>query len=204
VWLLTLGFGIPSLVAYAKHGGRPNSLLPFSVGAALVLLLFAASKDSPTAARWQRIVIAAALLAILTPISPVLFGARRASLVDTHRTTVSWLAQSARAHRRVLSSSISARIDAGILEVPDLSLHLASELALGKRPESRFFTQRIRERYYDGLMLGASALLENDALAPLRSSLMQGYVVVAPPELHGKWPTGVEGYVIVERAPAAR
>lgn len=204
VWLLTLGFGIPSLVAYAKHGGRPNSLLPFAVGAALVLLLFAASKDSPTPSRWHRVSIAAALLAIVTPISPVLFGARRASLVDTHRTTVSWLAHSARAHRRVLSSSISARIDAGILEVPDLSLHLVSELVLGKHPESRLFDERIRERYYDGLMLAASALFENDALAPLRGSLMQGYVVVGPPELHEKWPTGIEGYVIAERAPAAR
>ncbi|HVY31311.1 MAG TPA: hypothetical protein VHB79_32385 [Polyangiaceae bacterium] len=204
VWLLTLGFGLPSLVAYAKHGGRPNSLLPFSVGAALVLLLLAAGEDSPAPARWQRVSIAAGLLAILTPISPALLGARRASLVDTHRTTVSWLAQSARAQRRVLSSSVSARIDAGILEVPDLSLHLVSELALGNYPEQRLFEQRIRERYYDGMMLGASALLENDALAPLRGSLMQGYVVVAPPELHGKWPAGVEGYVIVERAPAAR
>jgi hypothetical protein len=204
VALLTVGIGLTSLLAYAKQGGRDNSLLPFTLGGALALLLaLADGPDAATAAggslRGPLYPLLAALLALVTPLRPPLLGNTRAELAGMHDTSVAWLRQSALAHRHVFSASTAAYLDAGWQSIPDTSLATISELALARRPEVGLFDTRVRDGYYDSLFLSASSLRVNPTLVGLLPTLQQNYVVVAPVELAGAWPSGLNGYVIVER-----
>jgi hypothetical protein len=102
----------------------------------------------------------------------------------------------------VFSASTAAYLSAGLRSLPDASLATISELALARRPEALLFEQRVRQGYYDGLMLSATSLQQNPTLQRLVPSLHEDYAVVAPPELAGAWPSGLRGYVIVERRAA--
>jgi hypothetical protein len=204
VCLLTFGMGLTSMLAYAKHGGRDNSLLPFTLGGALALVI--ALCDSPgvqgEAGRAERPLLCsvlAAALALATPTALPVTGRARVELQQMHETAVTWLRQCARARRRVFSVSTAAYLDAGWREVPDTSLSTVSELALAARPEVVPFQRRMRDGYYDGLLLTASSLRVNPTLVALLPALRKRYVVVQPPELRGAWPSGLTGYVIAER-----
>jgi hypothetical protein len=61
------------------------------------------------------------------------------------------------------------------------------------------FEARVRDRYYDSLLLPVSALRVNPTLTRLLPTLQRDYVVVAPPALAGAWPTGLTGYVLAQR-----
>lgn len=204
VLLLTLGIGLTSLLAYAKHGGRDNSLLPFTLGGAVALLLALSAErgeEAPTvkalpAALFPTLV---ALLALVTPFAPPVLGERRAELVRMHDTIAAWLRQSALENRRVFSMSTAAYLDAGWRRVPNASLETLAELSLAKRPEVELFEARVRRGDYDALQLSASSLRLTDVCVRLLPNLKQDYVVVAPPELAGEWPAGVSGYVIAQR-----
>jgi hypothetical protein len=206
VMLLTSGFGLTSFAAYAKHGGRDNSLLPFTLGAALALLLAlgAGEPSAPDASPRPSATLAtlAAALALILPSDPPLIGQRRARLVAMHETATAWLAASAREKKRVFTSSTAAYLSAGLRAVPDASLATISELALAGRPEVASFEQDVRASRYDGLLLSAAALRQNPTLQRLLPSLQQNYRVVAPAELAGAWPAGLAGYAIVERRAA--
>jgi hypothetical protein len=202
--LLTLGIGLTSLVAYAKHGGRDNSLLPFTLGGMLALLLALAdaaphepSRDR-SSSLWLYPVLAASL-ALVTPFAAPVLGAPRAELLQMHATAVEWLAKSAREKQRVMTASTAAHIAAGLRHVPDTSLATISELALAGRPEVAAFKQRVRRADYDSLLLPASSLYGNPTIKALLPSLQERYVVVAPRELAGAWPSGLGGYVILSR-----
>jgi hypothetical protein len=204
VVLLTMGTGLTSLLAYAKHGGRDNSLLPFALGGALALLLVVA--DGPEVAAATNgsseptfFPLLGALLALLTPLTPPVLGATRTELTRMHSTAVAWVADSARRRQNILSASTAAYLDAGWPRVPDASPSTISELALAGRPEVSAFEARVRSGYYDALLLPASSLVVNPTFARLRPSLLESYVVVNPPELAGVWPTGLSGYVIAKR-----
>jgi hypothetical protein len=202
--LLTLGIGLTSLVAYAKHGGRDNSLLPFTLGSVVTLLLALSDGASgePASERsssvWLYPVLAASL-ALVTPFAAPVVGTTRAGLLQMHRTAVDWLQKSARGNQRVLTASTAAYLAAGLRRVPDDSPSTISELALGGRPEIALFEQRIRHAFYDGLLLSVSSLRVNPTFSGLLPSLREQYIVVAPPELAGAWPSGLTGYVIIER-----
>ena len=204
--LLTGGIGLTSLAAYAKHGGRDNSLLPFTLGGALVLLLALCEEprraDPARHAAAPLVVTLSAMLALILPPSAPLVGAPRARLDAMHETATAWLVRSARAKQRVFSSSTAAYVSAGLRTVPDASLATISELALAGRPEVGIFERDVRERRYDGLLLSAAALRQNPTIERLLSSLQRNYRVVAPAERRGAWPDGVAGYVIVERRAA--
>jgi len=204
VLLLTFGIGLTSLVAYAKHGGRDNSLLPFALGGSLALLLALAdgaeAVASPECSLPSTLYpLLAALLALLTPHAPPRLGRARAELVEMHQSAVRWLERSALARQKVLSASTTAYLDAGWSRVPDTSPATVGELALAGRPEAETFEARVRNGYYDGLFLSASSLRVNPTFARLLPTLQRGYEVVAPSELAGTWPTGLSGYVIVQR-----
>jgi hypothetical protein len=204
--LLTFGIGLTSLAAYAKHGGRDNSLLPFTLGGALVLLVSIGGESrhgAPAAhAATSLVVTLAATLALILPLSVPLVGEPRARIDAMHETATAWLVRSARAKQRVFSSSTAAYLSAGLRTVPDASLATISELALAGRPEVGIFERDVRERRYDGLLLPAAALRQNPTIERLLSSLQRNYRVVAPAERRGAWPDGIAGYVIVERRAA--
>jgi hypothetical protein len=204
--LLTCGIGLTSLAAYAKHGGRDNSLLPLTLGGALVLLLALCEErqraDPARHAAAPLLATLSATLALILPLSAPLVGEPRARLDAMHETATAWLARSARAKQRVFTSSTAAYLSAGLRAVPDASLATISELALAGRPEVGIFERDVRERRYDGLLLSASALRQNPTIERLLSSLQRDYRIVAPPERRGSWPRGAAGYVIVERRAA--
>lgn len=200
--LLTLGIGLTSLVAYAKHGGRDNSLLPITLGGALALLIALSSDSAPTGqvgvprALYPAL---AALLALVTPLASPLLGQTRADMLSMHQTAVAWLRQSALQQQRVFSASTAAYLDAGWPRVPDASAQTLSELALANRPEVGLFEERIRASQYDALLLPVSALRVGAPFTGLLPTLQQNYQVVAPAELAGVWPAGLRGYVLAQR-----
>jgi hypothetical protein len=202
--LLTLGIGLTSLVAYAKHGGRDNSLLPFALGGMLGLLLALAdvAPHEPGRDHSSRVwfyPLLAASLALVTPFAAPVLGSSRAVVLQMHATAVEWLEKSARENQRVLTVSTAAYIAAGLRKVPDASLSTISELALAGRPEVAAFKQRVQQADYDGLLLSASSLRLNPTINGLLPRLQERYVVVAPKELAGTWPSGLGGYVILRR-----
>lgn len=205
VLLLTSGIGVTSLAAYAKHGGRENSLLPFALGGllAVVLVLAASPDDSAGRASSVRLYqLLAVALALVTPIASPLLGEARANVVEMHQTAVSWLSGRERQQPRLFVASTAAYLGAGWRRVPDAALATLAELDLAGRPEVAVFEQRVRSRYYDGLFLPASTLRLIPLFQRLLPCLEQDYAVVGPPALAGAWPTGLSGYVIAERRAA--
>lgn len=203
VLLVTLGIGLTSLVAYAKHGGRDNSLLPITLGGALALLIALSSDSAPTGQggvpRSALYPVLAALLALVTPFASPLLGQTRADMRSMHQTAVAWLRHSALERRRVFSASTAAYLDASWRQVPDASAQTLSELALAHRPEVGLFEARVRASQYDALLLPVSALRVGAPFTGLLPTLQQNYQVVAPAELAGVWPEGLRGYVLAER-----
>lgn len=199
---VTAGIGLTSLLAYAKHGGRDNSLLPFALGGVVALVLaLAATPEAATRRRspaWLYPLLAASV-ALVTPIARPVLGEARAEVVQMHQSLVGWLSDSARQNRRVFATSTAAYLAAGWPQVPDTSLATLAELELAKRREVAPFAERIHSGYYDGLVLPASTLRLSPLFQRLLPSLQQGYRVTGPPALAGAWPTGLAGYVIVER-----
>jgi hypothetical protein len=205
VLLLTAGVGITSLAAYAKHGGRDNSLLPFALGGLLALALTLADlrSDSPnqgtTSSLYQ---LLGASLALLMPLAFPLFGKARAEALDAHQAAVRWLSDGKRQHERFFVASTAAYLDAGCRDLPDASLATIAELDLADRSEVGVFEQRVRTGHYDWLLVSASTLRMVPLFQRLLPDLQQGYRVIGPPALAGAWPTGPRGYVIAERRPA--
>lgn len=204
VLLLTVGIGVTSLAAYAKHGGRDNSLLPFTLGGSVALLLAlsppeGADRAAAAVTRGALFPALAALLAIITPFAPPVLGERRAELSRMHQTIVAWLRRSAAENQRVFAMSTAAYLDAGWRRIPNASLETLAELSLAKRPEVALFEARVQNGDYDALQLSASSLRLTDVCVRLLPTLERDYVVVGPPELGGAWPRGVGGYVIAER-----
>lgn len=202
VLFVTLGLGLTSFVAYAKHGGRDNSLFPLSVGATVCLLLALSASYRPGALSAQGtspalVALLAALLALVTPSRGPILGGERAQLLGMHTAAVSWL--STHGDGSIVSASIAAYIEAGKRRVPPVSFSALDELALAGRPEPQLFAERVKRGYYDGFFFTASSLLESPMLFGLRADLARHYVVVAPVELGGAWPTRVSHYVIAER-----
>jgi hypothetical protein len=107
--LLTFGIGLTSLAAYAKHGGRDNSLLPFTLGGALVMLVSLGGESrhgAPAAhAATSLVVTLAATLALILPLSVPLVGEPRARIDAMHETATAWLVRSERRKSRVISTS---------------------------------------------------------------------------------------------------
>jgi hypothetical protein len=204
VLLLTCGIGLTSLAAYAKHGGRENSLLPFALGGLLALVLALAEPESSSgqASPARLYPLLAVALAVVTPLSSPVLGEARIEALQMHQTAVKWLSGDARQHRRIFAASTAAYLDAGWQELPDASLATLGELDLANRPEAGAFELRVRAGYYDGLLLPASTLRLIPLFQRLLPSLQQDYRVVGPPALAGAWPMGLRGYVIAERRAA--
>jgi hypothetical protein len=205
--LLTLGFGLPSVVAYCRLGGRSNSLLPLAIGGSVALFaLFGDVSRSSLAAgagpgRWR---VSAPLLLVMFwvawstggNVEPVVGDSRR-QLLTAYAREVAWLRGMLAHGLHPLSQGMAAWLEVGRRDVPLDRLSSASDLDLGHRPNS--FERRLLNGTYDGLYLSASALHENPLLVRLRAPLSSRYRVVEPADLHGKWPSNDDGYVILER-----
>lgn len=205
VLLLTLGIGVTSMAAYAKHGGRENSLLPFALGGLLALSLALAELPAGSPGPASPIMLypsLAAALALVTPVASPVLGAGRAEVLQMHQAAVSWLSGRERQSQRLFVASTAAYLAVGWRRVPDASLHTLGELDLANRPETVVFEQRVRSGYYDGLFLPAATLRVIPLFQRLVPTLQQNYRVVSSPPPAGAWPTGLSGYVIVERRAA--
>ncbi len=204
VWLLTCGIGLTSLAAYAKHGGRENSLLPLALGATICLLLqvLAERESVPTRHESGLVVLAACLAVWLTPHARPVVGEARRSLQAMHEDATAWLVRGRELGLPLLSASISARIDAGDHAVPRDMLQAAAELALAHRPEADAFRTRLESGHYAGLLLTSSSLTQDPTLLAARPALLRRYVVTGPAPLQGHFPVDPSGYARLERAPA--
>ena len=205
--LLTFGFGLPSLVAYCKVGGRDNSLLPFAIGGSVALLTLLGDASSSLVAlgvapsKWR---VSAPLLLVMFwvasstggNVDPIVGDARR-QLLSAHAREVSWLRAMFAQGRHPLSQGMAAWLEIGRRDVPRDRLSSASELDLAHWPNA--FESRLLNGTYDGLYLSASSLNDNPLLSRLRSRISSRYLVAEPADLQGKWPSNDSGYVILER-----
>jgi hypothetical protein len=205
--LLTFGFGLPSLVAYCKLGGRDNSLLPFAIGGSVALItLFGDASSSPPMpdAERPRLRGVAPLLLVMFwialstagSVEPVVGDSRR-QLLAAHAREVAWLRSMFAQGRHPLSQGMAAWLELGRRDVPLDRLSSASELDLGHWPNA--FETRLLNGTYDGLYLSASALNDNALFVRLRAQISARYRIAEPADLHGEWPSGDVGYVILER-----
>jgi hypothetical protein len=205
--LLTFGFGLPSLVAYCKLGGRDNSLLPFAIGGSVALFTLLGDASSSPATpdaplpRWRR--VAPLLLVMLWiasssagNVEPAV-GASRRQLLAAHAREVAWLRGMFAQGLHPLSQGMAAWLEVGRRDVPLDRLSSASELELGHWPNG--FETRLLNGTYDGLYLSASSLTDNSLLLRLRAPLAARYRIAEPADLRGNWPTNNGGYVILER-----
>jgi len=205
LWL-TLGFALPSLFAYAKQGGRVNSLLPLTLGACVILILVLGERGLPkqSAAGMPPAVVpafAACLLAIaLTacfPSAPLVGSARHGLQAIQDRAT-RWVRDETAAGRRpLLGLGTAAWIAAGRRDVPKDQLTSASEMFFGHRPELDAFRGRLLGQSYDRLFFPASAVFSNPLLVGLRPELERRYEVVEP--RGSGFPQSNDGYVIFSR-----
>lgn len=198
VLLATLGFGLTSLAAFLKHGGRENSLLPLAIGGACALLLCVWPSDDGERSS-TALALCFALALLVTPRFELPLGSARAEAEAMHAQQVSWLREGRRQGLRFLPAGMAAYLDAGFREVPRDALHAASELELGHRPELRAYVDRVGSGYYDGMCFPSSALLQNELLVGLTPALRARYEVSDPPELRGSWPTGLAGTVTLRK-----
>ncbi len=202
---LTLGIGVPSLIAYCRLGGRSNSLMPLAIGGSVALLaLFGDSPGVPLPAEaeprgWQ---VTAPLLLVMCWIAlstggnvEAVTGESRREVLAAHAREVSWLRGMFAQGRRPLSQGTAAWLEAGRRDVPLDRLSAASDLELGHWPDA--FETRILNGSYDGLYFSASALIHNPLFIRLRAPLSARYLVLEPAALHGEWPKNDGGYVIL-------
>jgi hypothetical protein len=213
VLLLTIGFGSTSLLAYLKHGGRENSLLPWAIGGSVALLVLLSERSKEPAGATQEImgertpsglvIVAVAWLALSGswPQAPVV-GVARGVLVALHDGQTTWITGLLAQGQRPLASSPAAGIDAGRRDVPRDCLSSVTELDLGHWRALHGFEQRISDGTYAGLFVPAVALLDNELLLRLRPRLEREYQVLEPTSARGSWPTDRSGYVILERRPS--
>jgi hypothetical protein len=204
--LLTFAFGLPSVVAYCRLGGRSNSLMPLAIGGSVALftLLGDSSRSSLPAGAGPRWRVTAPLLLVMFwvavstggNVEPVVGDSRR-QLLAAHAREVAWLRGMFARGLHPLSQGMAAWLEVGRRDVPLDRLSSASDLDLGHRPNG--FETRLLNGTYDGLYLTASSLNENPLLVRLRAPLSSRYRVVEPADLHGHWPSNDGGYVILER-----
>jgi len=205
VALLTAGFGVTSLLAFVKHGGRENSLLPLAIGGFVVIVVCVLSDERSSSTRegtaagafssQQLASITLALLLLATPRFEPLTSTVRARLVDMHARQVDWLKAGQARQLSFWTSSTAAYIDAGMRTVPRDVLSSAAELELGNEPAYAGFAQRMSSAYYDGLTLQSSALFEGQGWRALTPAIRQRYRVVG----RGEWPASRAGYVLLEK-----
>jgi hypothetical protein len=213
VLLLTVGVGVTSLVAFLKHGGRENSLMPFALGGvAAILVLLGNSPAEATASRERSsaapselpiLVLFWAALSSAWTAAPII-GETRLRLVATHDREVAFLNELFGQGKHPWSQGTAAWIDAGRRTVPIDRLSSVSELELGHLPEVSACEGRLVSGEYDGLFLSASALADNDFLLRLRPRLARTYRMVEPSaEPAGEWAASRDGYVILRRRSAS-
>ncbi|HEY1532873.1 MAG TPA: hypothetical protein VGF76_02610 [Polyangiaceae bacterium] len=206
LWL-TLAFGLPSVVAYCRLGGRSNSLLPLTIGGSVALftLLGDTSSSLPAASatpgKWR---VVAPLLLVMFWVAfstggnvDLVVGDSRRQLLTAHAREVAWLRGMFARGLHPLSQGMAAWLEVGRRDVPLDRLNSASDLDLVHQPNG--FERRLLNGTYDGLYLSASSLHENPLLVRLRGPLSSRYRVVEPADLHGAWPSEDGGYVILER-----
>lgn len=208
VLLLTLAVTLTSIVAFLKHGGRENSLLPLALGGAVaVLVLFGDPPGAPASAPARGLQVASAsLLAVLFwvalssswPVAPIT-GEPRQRLIATHEREVSFLKQFFSEGKRPWSQGTAAWLDAGRRDTPRDRLSSLSELELGHSPALGASEARLLHGEYDALFLSASALSENDFFRRLRPQLERSYRLTEPQQSSVNWSSGRESYVILER-----
>ncbi len=210
VLLLTLAVALTSIVAFLKHGGRENSLLPLAIGGAVALLvLFGDAPDAPAPAPAPARGLhgaSASLLAVLFwvalssswPVAPIT-GEPRQRLIATHEREVSFLKQCFSEGKRPWSQGTAAWLDAGRRDTPRDRLSSLSELELGHSPALGASEARLIHGEYDALFLSASALSENDFFRRLRPQLESSYRLTEPQQSSVNWSSGRESYVILER-----
>ena len=205
--LLTFGFGLPSLVAYCKLGGRDNSLLPFAIGGSVALFtllgdvsILPATLDA-AARRWRGsapllLVMFWVALSIAGSVQPAVGDSRR-QLLLAYAREVDWLRTMLARGRHPLSQGMAAWLEVGRRDVPLDRLSSASELELGHWPNA--FETRLLNGTYDGLYLTASSLNDDRLFRRLRAAISSHYQIVEPATRRGDWPNGDAGYVILER-----
>jgi hypothetical protein len=186
ILLLTGSFGAVSLIAFLKHGGRENSLMPLVIGgvvALLVLLGEPRTESSPSAQRSPKSTPALPVVALFWaalscswPAAP-LTGAVRRQLMATHEQEIRFLSDRFARGQRPWSQGTAAWIDAGRRDTPRDRLSSVSELELARSPAVRAFEDRLTSGQYDALFLSVSALSENDFLRRLRPQLERVYRV---------------------------
>ncbi len=157
--LLTLGFSLPSMLAYLKEGGRENSLLPWVISATALGIRF-----SPLlASRWP--LFAPAALGVLLLAAP---PERTQSQQERANA-------SARAEKLATLAQHEVQLGRSTLLYGATSLWLSVlpdqlpldrpqsiyELALAKHPALRTFRKRLSSGYYDSIVL-SSHLLEEE------------------------------------------
>jgi hypothetical protein len=212
VLVLTVALGLTSLIAYLKHGGRENSLMPLAVGGVVTLLVLLADAPSVAVVDRDRDQIAPSMLPVVVllwaalcsswPTAPI-SGELRQRLIATHEREISFLGDLLARGQRPWSQGTAAWIDLGRRDTPRDRLSSASELELGHSSELRECEARLVAAEYDGLFLTASALAEDDLLRRLRPALERNYRIVEPlAKREESWAsagTGSAGYVILLR-----
>jgi hypothetical protein len=177
--LVTLGFMIPSAVAYLKVGGRVNSLLPLTLGSAVVLfrLLGALAQGRPGVAGLAAAIAVWGTLTV-APSTEAVPADLRASLESVHDRAVDFVrAETSAGRRTLLYGETAVWIDAGRRDVPLDRMQTVSELVLGGHPEAEAHFARLMSGAYDSILIRDNLVAPGSSSysARLRSILQQHY-----------------------------
>ena len=165
---VTLGFAVPSLVAYLKVGGRVNSLLPLAIGSTVVLARLAAELASAYASG-APIGAALAVWAALTlspATEPVTRDVRNAVRGRHERAVALIRAEVGEGRRTLFYDATAAWLDAGQRDVPRDRWQIVNELLIGHHAEVEAHFTRLENGTYDALVMSDAVFDTQTPAAP--------------------------------------
>lgn len=180
--LVTLGFTLPSLVAYLKVGGRSNSLLPLAIGSAVVLFRLAGElgKSRPAGVAVGSAVAVWGALTLVPATEPVA-GELRARLHERHATAVTLVRDEVSAGRRTLFyEGTSPWLDAGQRDVPRDRWQIVNELLIGHHPEVGAHFARLESGAYDSLIMSDAVFDPQTPAARRLASIVAAHYQLEP------------------------
>jgi hypothetical protein len=163
---VTLGFALPSFAAYLKVGGNVNSLLPLTIGGAVVLARLSSEVARHAGGGAALVSTLAAWMAVtVTPPNEPPSATERANVRALHHEAVAAIRREvALGHRTLYLGGTAAWIDAGERSVPRDSLQIANEMALGRQPWLEAHYGRIAHGAYDTVIVGPGVFDGSDLL----------------------------------------